>query len=71
MTRVDWVIVVFAAVTATAGFRRGLIGTVLALAGLVLGAIVGARVAYILAWFAKHDVSATRGQDGSQGAAGP
>jgi predicted membrane protein len=45
VTRVDWVIVVFAAVTAAAGFRRGLVGTVLALAGLVLGAIIGARIA--------------------------
>jgi len=29
------------------------------------------RVAHILAWFAKHDASATKGLDGSQGAAGP
>ena len=33
--------------------------------------LLTARVAYILAWFSKYDVSATRGQDGSQGAAGP
>ena len=45
MTRIDWVIVAFTAVTAVAGFRRGLAGTVLALAGLVLGAVIGARVA--------------------------
>ncbi len=45
MTRIDWIIVGFAALTALAGFRRGLIRTVLALAGLVAGAVIGARVA--------------------------
>jgi len=45
MTTIDWVIVAFAAATAVAGFRRGLVGSALALAGLMLGAVIGARVA--------------------------
>ena len=45
MTRVDWVIVGFVVVTALLGFRRGLLKTVLSLAGFAAGAVVGARVA--------------------------
>jgi uncharacterized membrane protein required for colicin V production len=45
MTTIDWGIVAFAAATAAAGFRRGLVGTALALAGLMIGAVIGARLA--------------------------
>ena len=45
MTTLDWVLVGFAAFAAIGGYRRGLVGSVLALAGLVIGAVVGARVA--------------------------
>src|SRR5512146_2844203 len=45
MTRLDWNILGFAAFTALMGFRRGLIVTLLSLAGLAVGALVGARVA--------------------------
>jgi len=45
MTYLDWVLVAFVVVTALGGYKRGLIGTALSLAGLVLGAIVGSRVA--------------------------
>lgn len=45
MTRLDWIILGFAAFTALMGFRRGLIVTLLSLAGLAVGALVGARVA--------------------------
>ena len=45
MTRLDWIIVGFAAFTALMGYRRGLIRSALSLAGLVAGAVIGARVA--------------------------
>ncbi|HZO95770.1 MAG TPA: CvpA family protein [Gaiellaceae bacterium] len=45
MTGLDWAIVGFAALTALAGFRRGLVRTLLSLAGLVAGAVLGARLA--------------------------
>ncbi len=45
MNRVDWIVVAVVAVTALAGYRRGLIGTALSLLGLVAGGIIGARVA--------------------------
>jgi len=45
VTRVDLIIVGFAALTALLGFRRGLIRTVLSLLGLALGAMIGARLA--------------------------
>jgi S1-C subfamily serine protease len=41
----DWIAVGVIALTAVSGFRRGLITGVLSLAGLVLGALVGARFA--------------------------
>src|SRR4051812_208080 len=51
MTTLDWIIVGFASFTALLGYRRGLVRTVLSLAGLALGAIVGARVApHVLTW---------------------
>lgn len=45
MTRVDWLALGLALVSALGGLRRGLIATVLSLAGLVAGAVVGARLA--------------------------
>ncbi|HET7136849.1 MAG TPA: CvpA family protein [Gaiellaceae bacterium] len=45
MTRVDWIALAVAALTAFAGLRRGLIATTLSLAGLAAGAVVGARLA--------------------------
>ena len=45
MSKVDWAVVVVVGLSALGGYRRGLIGTVLSLIGLVAGAIVGARVA--------------------------
>ena len=45
MTRLDWIIVGFAALTALMGYRRGLVRSVLSLAGLAAGAVVGARIA--------------------------
>ena len=44
MTRLDWIAVAIVALTALVGLRRGLVVTVLSLAGLVGGAVVGARV---------------------------
>jgi uncharacterized membrane protein required for colicin V production len=45
MTKLDWGLVGFAALSAFVGYRRGLISTGLSFAGLVIGAMVGARVA--------------------------
>lgn len=45
MTRVDWAAVAIIAFFALTGLRRGLIATVLSLAGLTAGAIAGARLA--------------------------
>ena len=45
MTRLDWIIVGFAAFTALTGYRRGLVRTVFQFAGLAAGAVIGARIA--------------------------
>ncbi len=45
MTRVDWIALGIAALSAFGGFRRGLIATALSLAGLAAGAVIGARLA--------------------------
>jgi uncharacterized membrane protein required for colicin V production len=45
VTRLDWIILGFVAFTALAGFRQGFVRSLLALTGLALGAVVGARVA--------------------------
>jgi S1-C subfamily serine protease len=45
VTRVDWIAVAIAVLGALTGLRRGLVATALSLAGLVGGAILGARVA--------------------------
>jgi len=49
MTLVDWIAVIIVVIAALAGLRRGLILSAFSLAGLALGAYVGARVApYVL-----------------------
>jgi uncharacterized membrane protein required for colicin V production len=45
VTKLDWIILGFAAFTALAGFRQGLVRSLLSLTGLAVGAVVGARVA--------------------------
>jgi S1-C subfamily serine protease len=45
---VDWIAVVVIALTAISGFRRGLLTGALSLAGLVLGALAGARLAPVI-----------------------
>jgi len=45
VTRVDWIAVGIAALSALGGLRRGLIATALSLAGLAAGAVAGARLA--------------------------
>jgi uncharacterized membrane protein required for colicin V production len=45
VTHLDWLIAAIVVLTAFGGYRRGLIGSVLSLAGLVAGALVGARLA--------------------------
>jgi S1-C subfamily serine protease len=45
VTKLDWVALGIVGLTAFSGLRRGLVTTALSLAGLVAGAIVGARVA--------------------------
>lgn len=45
MTRVDWIALAVVALAALAGLKRGLVATVLSLAGLAAGAVIGARLA--------------------------
>jgi S1-C subfamily serine protease len=45
VTTVDWIALVFVAVTGLLGFKKGLIASALSLAGIIVGAIVGARLA--------------------------
>ena len=45
MTAVDWLALVFVALTAILGLRKGLIASALSLAGIIVGAFVGARLA--------------------------
>jgi uncharacterized membrane protein required for colicin V production len=45
VTRVDWIALGIAALSAFGGLRRGLIATALSLAGLAAGAVIGARLA--------------------------
>src|SRR5437660_11954678 len=45
MTRIDWIALAVIGICALGGCRRGLIGTALALGGLVGGAILGSRIA--------------------------
>jgi S1-C subfamily serine protease len=48
MTRLDWIIVAFAAILALFGFRRGFIVGVLSFAGFALGAFLGTRLGPLL-----------------------
>jgi len=45
VTRLDWILLGFVALTALGGLRSGLVATLLSLAGLVAGAVLGARLA--------------------------
>jgi S1-C subfamily serine protease len=45
VTTVDWIALAFVAVTGLLGLKKGLIASALSLAGIVAGAIVGARLA--------------------------
>lgn len=45
MTRVDWIALAIAALSALSGLKRGLIATALSLGGLAAGAVIGARIA--------------------------
>ena len=45
MTRADWVVIAFVALSGLLGLRRGLIAGALAAAGVVAGAVLGARLA--------------------------
>jgi S1-C subfamily serine protease len=48
VTKLDWIIVAFAAVLASFGFRRGFIVGVLSFGGFALGALIGTRLAPLL-----------------------
>jgi S1-C subfamily serine protease len=45
VTKVDWLALAFIALTALLGLKKGLIASALSVAGIVIGAIVGARLA--------------------------
>ena len=45
MTKVDWLALAFVALTALLGLKKGLIASALSVTGIVIGAIVGARLA--------------------------
>jgi S1-C subfamily serine protease len=45
VTRVDWIAIVVVAIAAFLGFRKGLVASALSLAGVVVGAYLGARLA--------------------------
>jgi uncharacterized membrane protein required for colicin V production len=45
VTTIDWIALGFALFTALIGLRKGLVGTAFSLAGLVVGSLVGARLA--------------------------
>jgi S1-C subfamily serine protease len=49
VTRVDWLALAFVAITAFLGLRRGLVGSAMSVVGVLVGAVIGARVApYLL-----------------------
>ncbi len=48
MTRLDWIIVVFAFLLALFGFRRGFVVAVLSLCGFALGSFIGTRLGPLL-----------------------
>ncbi|HEX4526612.1 MAG TPA: CvpA family protein, partial [Gaiellaceae bacterium] len=45
MSRADWIALAIAGISALAGLKRGLVATVFSLSGLVIGAVIGARLA--------------------------
>ncbi len=45
VTRLDWIALGLVALTGLVGFRKGLVASLLAIAGIVAGAVIGARVA--------------------------
>jgi S1-C subfamily serine protease len=45
VTRVDWIALAIAGLSALSGLKRGLVATALSLAGLAAGAVIGARLA--------------------------
>ena len=45
MTNVDWIALAVVALGGLSGLRRGLVATALSLAGLVVGAVIGSRIA--------------------------
>jgi uncharacterized membrane protein required for colicin V production len=45
MTNLDWVLIAFVVLAALGGYKRGLVGTALWLIGIVVGAVLGARLA--------------------------
>jgi S1-C subfamily serine protease len=45
VTKVDWLALAFVTLTALLGLKKGLIASALSLAGIVIGAIIGARLA--------------------------
>ena len=66
ITRLDWILLGFLALGALAGWRRGLIGTALSLAGLAAGGVVGARVApHVLGMAANSHYAALAGLGGA------
>ena len=48
MTRLDWILLGVVAVAGIVGLRRGLVAGLLAIAGIVLGAVMGAHVAKVV-----------------------
>jgi uncharacterized membrane protein required for colicin V production len=71
VTHLDWILVGIVAVSALGGWRRGLIGTALSLAGLAAGAVVGARVApHFLGTTASSHYAALVGLGGAVAGAG-
>ena len=48
VTRVDWIALGLVALTGFIGFRKGLVASLLAITGIVVGAIVGARIATVV-----------------------
>jgi S1-C subfamily serine protease len=48
LTALDWLIVVFVVLMATIGWRQGFVAGALALAGFVVGALIGSRIAPLL-----------------------
>src|SRR5712691_3717483 len=45
MTRLDWIALGFVVLTGLFGLRKGLVASLLAITGIVAGAVIGARVA--------------------------